>query len=169
MLHCINYILFFIVFYQKAITGCFFTDGTVSELVADGIASSIAEVELAHCLFIHTQLGLAAITVHPVLRHQCVRKMRTVIYLCNMDTLSSQLFQHPVIESVKISLRIIPPGNSGLVGNYDQQEPCLLQQPHPFHSAGQKFKVFNPVQIVFFHIDCSIPVQENSLTLFFHS
>ena len=56
---------------------------------------------------------------------------------------------------------VISPCDTGLVGNDNDQKTGFVQQPDRLRRSRDKLEILHPVQVVLFHIDGAVPINEN--------
>ena len=77
-----------------------------------------------------------------------------------MHTTLPELLNHPIVDRVKILLRVITMGYARLIGDYYEQITSRLKLPTGFDCTVEELKVLYAVQVSDVLIYDTVPVQE---------
>ena len=86
--------------------------------------------------------------------------VRAEIVSIHADARAQKFFGHPLHERMKVSLGIQLPRDSRLIGNDNQFVTACLRIPAQFKNPRGKLHLLRFVQVAYFPVDNSIPVEK---------
>lgn len=68
---------------------------------------------------------------------------------------------HPFVDFVHQRFRKIAAGHAGLIGNHDDEHPCLVQAANSFWCQGKHTKTVEMIQVTNFFGDGAVAIEED--------
>ena len=108
-----------------------------------------------------TRLAFATVAVPAILPLPFGRVVGTEIKSIDMGTEMSQLRLQVLMQDLNRLRLEVSPCDPCLIGDDQHHEPGSIQTGNGLGSTGDEFKILDPVQVAFIHIDGAVAVEEN--------
>jgi len=108
----------------------------------------------------HAGPGLAVDRLAFVASHAMFRMKRTEVHLGDRRPVRAKHLAHPVGEREKLVLAVIPPADSGLIGNHDDQEATCNGLAAGVEYPVDEFERVFAADIIAVHIDHAVAIEK---------
>src|SRR4051812_958706 len=107
-----------------------------------------------------SRLRLAARAPDRKLGHDAVGVVRAMVDGSELDAVLREALAHECLERGIVFRREIPPGDTGLIGDYDKKISEFLRRLQDLDHVANDLKVYRPANVTSIEVEYAIPIEK---------